>query len=186
MLVASDRRRCVARGGRCGGASGRWRGSSRIVSMRRVGTRGGYGRSDGARTRYCRDLCRRAQAVRSPDRKVPGGAAEPSDRSRARRRRGCRCRREALSIDDPAKQEFLIAIAKTRVGDAATWPAITQGHGAIGFTKEYSLQLSTRRLWENRRCPLAYECLRRNLPNGCGRCGKRRRRRASSSHRVLQ
>ena len=129
---------------------------------------------------------------------------------------------EALSIDDPAKQEFLIAIAKTRVGDAATLASeiAHQVHGAIGFTKEYSLQLSTRRLWswrdefggeaewaakvgayvcargadalwptltipdrpnfgfraESRRCPLACECLRRNLPNGCGRCGKRRRR----------
>ncbi len=56
---------------------------------------------------------------------------------------------EALSLDDPAKQEFLIAIAKTRVGDAATLASeiAHQVHGAIGFTKEYSLQLSTRRLW---------------------------------------
>jgi acyl-CoA dehydrogenase len=56
---------------------------------------------------------------------------------------------EALSLDDPAKQEFLVAIAKTRVGDAATLAAEIghQVHGAIGFTKEYPLQLSTRRLW---------------------------------------
>ena len=56
---------------------------------------------------------------------------------------------EALSIGDPAKQEFLVAIAKTRVGDAATLASeiAHQVHGAIGFTKEYSLQLSTRRLW---------------------------------------
>jgi alkylation response protein AidB-like acyl-CoA dehydrogenase len=56
---------------------------------------------------------------------------------------------EALSIDDPVKQEFLVAIAKSRVGDAATIAAeiAHQVHGAIGFTKEYSLQLSTRRLW---------------------------------------
>jgi acyl-CoA dehydrogenase len=56
---------------------------------------------------------------------------------------------EALSLDDPARQEFLIAIAKTRVGDAATLASeiAHQVHGAIGFTKEYSLQLSTRRLW---------------------------------------
>ncbi len=56
---------------------------------------------------------------------------------------------EALSIDDPVRQEFLIAIAKTRVGDAATLASeiAHQVHGAIGFTKEYSLQLSTRRLW---------------------------------------
>jgi acyl-CoA dehydrogenase len=56
---------------------------------------------------------------------------------------------EALSLNDPAMQEFLIAIAKTRVGDAATVASeiAHQVHGAIGFTKEYSLQLTTRRLW---------------------------------------
>jgi len=56
---------------------------------------------------------------------------------------------EALAIDDPAKQEFLIALAKTRVGDAATLAAeiAHQVHGAIGFTKDYALQLCTRRLW---------------------------------------
>jgi acyl-CoA dehydrogenase len=56
---------------------------------------------------------------------------------------------EALTVDDAARQEFLIAIAKTRVGEAATIASeiAHQVHGAIGFTKEYSLQLSTRRLW---------------------------------------
>jgi acyl-CoA dehydrogenase len=56
---------------------------------------------------------------------------------------------EALALADTAKQEFLIAMAKTRVGDAATLASeiAHQVHGAIGFTKEYSLQLSTRRLW---------------------------------------
>lgn len=56
---------------------------------------------------------------------------------------------EALSVEDAATQEFLIAIAKTRVGDAATLASeiAHQAHGAIGFTKEYSLQLYTRRLW---------------------------------------
>jgi acyl-CoA dehydrogenase len=56
---------------------------------------------------------------------------------------------EALAEADPAKQEFLIAMAKTRVGDAATLASeiAHQVHGAIGFTREYSLQLSTRRLW---------------------------------------
>lgn len=56
---------------------------------------------------------------------------------------------EALAIDDAAKQEFLIAVTKTRVGDAATLASeiAHQVHGAIGFTKEYTLQLSTRRLW---------------------------------------
>jgi acyl-CoA dehydrogenase len=56
---------------------------------------------------------------------------------------------EALSKKDPETQDFLIAIAKTRVGDAATLAAeiAHQVHGAIGFTQEYALQLSTRRLW---------------------------------------
>ena len=56
---------------------------------------------------------------------------------------------EALAHDDPAMEAFLIAVAKTRVGDAATLASeiAHQVHGAIGFTKEYSLQLSTRRLW---------------------------------------
>ncbi|MEJ0018635.1 MAG: acyl-CoA dehydrogenase family protein [Acetobacteraceae bacterium] len=56
---------------------------------------------------------------------------------------------EALASDDPAKQEFLVGIAKARVGDAATLAAeiAHQVHGAIGFTKDYALQLSTRRLW---------------------------------------
>jgi alkylation response protein AidB-like acyl-CoA dehydrogenase len=56
---------------------------------------------------------------------------------------------EALAIEDSRKQEFLVAIAKTRVGEAATLASeiAHQVHGAIGFTKEYALQLSTRRLW---------------------------------------
>ena len=56
---------------------------------------------------------------------------------------------EALAHDDPAMEAFLIAVAKTRVGDAATLASeiAHQVHGAIGFTKEYSLQLRTRRLW---------------------------------------
>jgi acyl-CoA dehydrogenase len=55
---------------------------------------------------------------------------------------------EALG-KDPEREEFLIAIAKTRVGEAATLACeiAHQVHGAIGFTKEYALQLSTRRLW---------------------------------------
>ncbi|MGE0415411.1 MAG: acyl-CoA dehydrogenase family protein [Acetobacteraceae bacterium] len=50
---------------------------------------------------------------------------------------------------DEERQEFLIAMAKTRVGEAATLACeiAHQVHGAIGFTKEYALQLSTRRLW---------------------------------------
>ncbi len=56
---------------------------------------------------------------------------------------------ESLSESDQARQEFLIAVAKTRVGEAATLACeiAHQVHGAIGFTKEYALQLSTRRLW---------------------------------------
>ena len=50
---------------------------------------------------------------------------------------------------DEERQEFTIAMAKTRVGEAATLACelAHQAHGAIGFTKEYALQLSTRRLW---------------------------------------
>jgi acyl-CoA dehydrogenase len=53
---------------------------------------------------------------------------------------------QALGQDD---EELQIAIAKTRVGEAATLACelAHQVHGAIGFTKEYALQLSTRRLW---------------------------------------
>lgn len=50
---------------------------------------------------------------------------------------------------DVERQEYQIAIAKVRVGEAATLACelAHQAHGAIGFTKEYALQLSTRRLW---------------------------------------
>ena len=56
---------------------------------------------------------------------------------------------EALRGTDPERVEFLIAVAKARVGEAATLACeiAHQVHGAIGFTKEYALQLSTRRLW---------------------------------------
>ena len=56
---------------------------------------------------------------------------------------------EALSETNPEREAFLIAVAKTRVGEAATLACeiAHQVHGAIGFTKEYALQLSTRRLW---------------------------------------
>jgi len=55
---------------------------------------------------------------------------------------------QALTKDEE-QQEYLIAIAKARVGEAATLACeiAHQAHGAIGFTKEYALQLSTRRLW---------------------------------------
>jgi acyl-CoA dehydrogenase len=56
---------------------------------------------------------------------------------------------ESLSRNDPVAEEFRVAIAKTRVGDAATLACeiAHQVHGAIGFTQEYALQLATRRLW---------------------------------------
>jgi len=56
---------------------------------------------------------------------------------------------EALGKTVPEREEFLVAVAKTRVGEAATLACeiAHQVHGAIGFTKEYALQLSTRRLW---------------------------------------
>jgi acyl-CoA dehydrogenase len=56
---------------------------------------------------------------------------------------------EALEKGDADRETFLIAVAKTRVGEAATLACeiAHQVHGAIGFTKEYALQLSTRRLW---------------------------------------
>lgn len=56
---------------------------------------------------------------------------------------------QSLSQGDEEREEFQIAIAKTRVGEAATLACelAHQVHGAIGFTKEYSLQLATRRLW---------------------------------------
>ncbi|MFL5279994.1 MAG: acyl-CoA dehydrogenase family protein [Rhodopila sp.] len=56
---------------------------------------------------------------------------------------------EGLGKGDAEHETFLIAVAKTRVGEAATLACeiAHQVHGAIGFTKEYALQLSTRRLW---------------------------------------
>ena len=56
---------------------------------------------------------------------------------------------EALGQVAPDRELFLIAVAKTRVGEAATLAAeiAHQVHGAIGFTKEYALQHATRRLW---------------------------------------
>jgi acyl-CoA dehydrogenase len=56
---------------------------------------------------------------------------------------------EALGRTDTERETFLVAVAKTRVGEAATLACeiAHQVHGAIGFTKEYALQRSTRRLW---------------------------------------
>ena len=55
------------------------------------------------------------------------------------------------AIDRAARSDadFEIAAAKTRIGEAAGISAVIahQVHGAMGFTHEHSLQLSTRRLW---------------------------------------
>jgi acyl-CoA dehydrogenase len=87
---------------------------------------------------------------------------------------GChsRCRRGGADNRGSGEAGVLIAIAKTRVGEAATLASeiAHQLHGAIGFTKKYSLQLSTRRLWSWRdafggdtewaACVGAYVCAR--------------------------
>jgi acyl-CoA dehydrogenase len=54
----------------------------------------------------------------------------------------------AQSIDTP-HYGFGIAVAKARVGEAAGQAAAIahQVHGAMGFTREHTLHLSTRRLW---------------------------------------
>jgi len=55
----------------------------------------------------------------------------------------------AIAALGTEREAFQVAVAKTRVGEAATLACeiAHQVHGAIGFTKEYALQLSTRRLW---------------------------------------
>ena len=55
--------------------------------------------------------------------------------------------RASSGIDDGVFLE--VASAKIRVGEAVTEGAAIahQVHGAMGFTREYSLHQSTRRLW---------------------------------------
>ncbi len=55
----------------------------------------------------------------------------------------------ALESLEPEIDLFNIGAAKARAGEAASIGAAVahQVHGAIGFTKEYELNLSTRRLW---------------------------------------
>lgn len=55
----------------------------------------------------------------------------------------------AVAALGTSREQFQVAVAKARVGEAATLACeiAHQVHGAIGFTKEYALQLSTRRLW---------------------------------------
>ena len=55
----------------------------------------------------------------------------------------------AVEASAAAPDEFMIAAAKARVGEAAGKGAeiAHQVHGAMGFTREHSLHYSTRRLW---------------------------------------
>jgi acyl-CoA dehydrogenase len=50
---------------------------------------------------------------------------------------------------EPERAVFLAAVAKARAGDAAGTVAAAahQVHGAMGFTEEYGLGISTKRLW---------------------------------------
>jgi alkylation response protein AidB-like acyl-CoA dehydrogenase len=50
---------------------------------------------------------------------------------------------------EPKRVAFLAAVAKARAGDAAgvVAAAAHQVHGAMGFTQEYGLGISTKRLW---------------------------------------
>ena len=55
----------------------------------------------------------------------------------------------AVEASASAPDEFAIAVAKARVGEAAGKGAeiAHQVHGAMGFTREHNLHYSTRRLW---------------------------------------
>jgi acyl-CoA dehydrogenase len=55
----------------------------------------------------------------------------------------------AVDVAHTQDARFHIAIAKARTGEAAGYAAETshQVHGAIGFTQEYKLHHSTKRLW---------------------------------------
>ena len=55
----------------------------------------------------------------------------------------------AVEASASAPEEFAVAVAKARVGEAAGKGAeiAHQVHGAMGFTREHNLHYSTRRLW---------------------------------------
>ena len=55
----------------------------------------------------------------------------------------------AIEASDPAADEFMVAVAKARVGEAAGKSAeiAHQVHGAMGYTREHNLHYVTRRLW---------------------------------------
>ena len=55
----------------------------------------------------------------------------------------------AIELSSDAPEQFLIAVAKSRAGEAAGKGAeiAHQVHGAMGFTREHNLHHLTRRLW---------------------------------------
>jgi acyl-CoA dehydrogenase len=55
----------------------------------------------------------------------------------------------AIELSGDAPEQFLIAVAKSRAGEAAGKGAeiAHQVHGAMGFTREHNLHHLTRRLW---------------------------------------
>ncbi len=55
----------------------------------------------------------------------------------------------AVESSDPAADEFMVAVAKARIGEAAGKSAeiAHQVHGAMGYTREHNLHYVTRRLW---------------------------------------
>jgi acyl-CoA dehydrogenase len=62
---------------------------------------------------------------------------------------GCAAADAAIAAAERGPATFEIASAKARIGEAATLVAAIahQVHGAMGFTREHSLNLTTRRLW---------------------------------------
>ena len=55
----------------------------------------------------------------------------------------------AVEASGSAADEFMVAVAKARIGEAAGKSAeiAHQVHGAMGFTREHNLHYVTRRLW---------------------------------------
>ncbi len=62
---------------------------------------------------------------------------------------GCAAADAAIAAAERGSATFEIASAKARIGEAATLVASIahQVHGAMGFTREHPLHLTTRRLW---------------------------------------
>ena len=55
----------------------------------------------------------------------------------------------AVEASETAPDEFMVAVAKARIGEAAGKSAeiAHQVHGAMGYTREHNLHYVTRRLW---------------------------------------